>query len=199
MSWSTYLQNTKNNPPHPLLKEALDYAKSKNAALDLGAGALNDTRAIVANGFTEVDVVDITSEIKELVEDVFKTLPSTQRVLFHNQSFNSFHYPKEQYDLINAQYSLPFANAENFIELWKKIEYSLAHGGIFTGTFFGVEDEWNDGTHTRIIFHQKTEVLELFRSPTWNIIKLEEKIDDRPIADGTIKHWHVFNVIAQKN
>ena len=49
--WSQYIAKTKNKSPRPLLVRALSYVKNKNKALDLGAGALNDSRYLLENGF----------------------------------------------------------------------------------------------------------------------------------------------------
>lgn len=198
MSWKEYINNTKNKPAHPLLREAVTCVKSKKNALDMGAGSLNDTRAILESGFSSIDVVDIEEDVRGLIEDLSTKLPSTQCVSFYNQSFESYVFPKAKYDLINAHYSLPFIAPNDFSGVWSKILTSLKYDGIFVGTFFGIEDEWNDGKKLNITFHSKEEVSLLFSQSCFRLIKFEEKNNIGTMANGTKKHWHVFHVIAMR-
>jgi len=199
MTWKKYLQNTKNKPSCALLKETLAYVTTKENALDLGAGALNDTREIVRGGFHTIDVVDMEPNVAELIKSLRTELHTGHEINFYNQSFESFVFPNSKYDLINAQYSLPFITPHKFDSVWSKIPTSLKPGGIFTGTFFGVEDEWNDGARSNITFHNKEEALSLFTQTNMNLIKFEEINKNGTTAAGARKHWHVFAIIASRS
>lgn len=186
MTWNDYLEQTKNRKTRPLLIEALKNAKGEGFALDLGSGALNDVPAILEAGYNHIDAVDSNERIREIAKNVPK-------LTFFPVSFDEFEFQKNTYNLVNAQYALPFAGT-SFNIVWQNLVESLKSGGIFTGQFFGVQDGWNDGNHPEIIFHDQ--IYSLFT--LFNIIKYEEEIADKPTAAGDMKHWHVFHVIAKK-
>ena len=73
--WQTYIKNTSKRAPRTLLVKALEYITEKNAALDLGAGALNESRLLIERGFKKVIALDITESpdlIKGLDKKVFQ-------------------------------------------------------------------------------------------------------------------------------
>ena len=101
--WKEYFEQTKNDPPRPLLIKALSFVKERNNVLDLGAGALNDSIYLLGEGFKHVTAVD-----KEpMALEIAKNLPS-DKFEYVIKSFETFEFPKEKFDLINAQCSLPF-------------------------------------------------------------------------------------------
>lgn len=187
--WKKYFEQTKNKPPRSLLVEALPYVKNRKRALDLGSGALNDSIYLLKEGFEEVTAVDkeqVASEIaKILPEDKFK---------YHIINIEDCNFSLEYYDLINAQYSLPFVNPESFERVIKDIIGSLNLDGIFTGQFFGERDEWNGDPSMTFVTRQQAE--SLFSGI--EIIKFEEEEKDSPTAMGDMKHWHIFHFIVRK-
>ena len=90
---------------------------------------------------------------------------------------------------------MPFNNPETFPAVFANIVGSLKKGGIFTGQLFGNNDEWNRGDG-KYNFHTKEQVQDLLSS--LEIIELTEEEKDEPKANGVIKHWHIFNIIARK-
>ena len=55
--WSEYFEFTREKPPFLLLIEALKYVTDKGKAIDIGGGALKDTRYLLDEGF-DVTVID---------------------------------------------------------------------------------------------------------------------------------------------
>lgn len=55
-------------------------------------------------------------------------------------SFVNFNFPKSEYDIASAMYSLPFNPPESFETVFTRIKVSLIKGGIFCGQLFGVKD-----------------------------------------------------------
>lgn len=187
--WVEYIEKTKDKGPRPLLVKALSYVKSKDEALDLGAGALNDTKYLIAEGFKHVTTVDK----ENLAGDILQTIPS-DRISYIVSSFDDFPFVINKFDLVNAQYSLPFNSSDTFLEVFDKIKESLKSGGIFVGQLFGVRDTWNK-EETTMTFHTKEEVEKLISD--MEIIEFtEEEKDDMP-AVGDMKHWHVFHIITR--
>lgn len=183
-NWTQHYQNTKNYPPPPLLVEALSFVAHKSKALDLGAGALTASKYLLSIGF------DVTAVDKE---PCFEQIPDI-KFSFIQSSFKDFEFPKNTFDLISSQYALPFNGVDGFSSVWTNMISSLTKGGIFVGQLFSTNDEWNvPGSH--LIFHSKSEVQELLKG--LEILKLQEVEKGGTLANGTPKHWHLFNIIAQ--
>lgn len=190
-SWKNYHENTSGDyPPRPFLAKALNYVTNKEEALDLGAGALNDCKFLLKEGFGHITVVDVEDSVKERVADL-----ADNRVDAQVTSFDEFKFSENKYDLVNAQYSLPFHGEEGFDALFKKITLSLKQDGIFTGNLFGENDTWNDGSG-RLVFHSKDEVLKLLKD--LEVIEFFEEEKDSTTVSGIFKHWHILNFIARK-
>ena len=187
--WSSYFEATKGRPPQRLLMEGANYVPSKGAALDLGSGALQDTIFLLKIGFGHVIALD-----QELVAaEVAGILPSA-RFSYLQSTFEEFVFPERAFELVNAQYALPFVDPQQFDRVFRAIVASLKPGGIFTGQIFGDRDEWSDDPGMN--FHPINDARAIFSS----LDLLEFREDEGPgkTAMGDTKHWHVFHVIARK-
>jgi len=111
MNWNNYLIKTKASAPRPLLVEALNYVKNFKKALDLGCGAMNDTKTIFKAGFVSIDAVDNNPSVSEIAKDIVDTGFSLK---FYEETFSKFLFVHNNYDLISAQYSLPFTKQTDF-------------------------------------------------------------------------------------
>lgn len=179
--WTSYYKKTKTNNPLPLLITALKFVKEKNHALDLGSGAGNDSRFLKEQGFS-VTSVDKSPEVKKFLPEAIIT------------PFSDFDFPLDYYDIVHAQYSLPFNPPDTFSEVFLKLTNSLKKGGIFTGQFFGKTDEWSNLKH--MSFHTKEEILEFLKP--YKILLFTERKENGKMASGGTKFWHRFNIIAEK-
>ena len=180
-----HYEYTKNQPPSKFLLQALPFVENKSKALDLGAGALVESKYLLSLGFNVI-AVDQEKFPEEIANDKFSFIQS---------SFKNYKFPKGGFDLITAQFSLPFNGKEGFSELWNKIISSLKNNGVFVGQLFGENDEWNV-SGSKLVFHSRKEVEKLLTG--LEIIKLEEIHKDRILSNGKAKHWHVFHIIARK-
>lgn len=189
-SWKSYVAQTKNAKPRPLLIKAIKIVKEKNEALDLGAGALNDVRYLLDVGFQHVTAVDS----QPVAQEIYEQLPK-DKISYEITTFDKFLFEENKYDIINAQYSLPFNPRETFVEVWSRVINSLKSGGVFAGQLFGDRDEWNKEGR-KLTFHTKEEVEQLVSR--LKIVKLEEEDKEGKTAAGPVKHWHVFHFIAKK-
>lgn len=187
--WKKYHQKTKNNPPRKLLIEALTFLESRKSALDLGAGALADSKYLLEQGFAVVTAVD-----KEALATEKTELPQSSKFEYVILPFEEFNFTQDAYDLVNAQFSLPFIIPEVFESVFANICSSLCTDGIFTGQLFGDRDEWN--TNINMTFHQKQKAKDLFTN--FELIAFTEKEHDSKTALGLLKHWHIYNFIARK-
>lgn len=188
-NWQQHYLDRINRPVAPLLEEAMHFVEQRGTAVDLGSGDLVDVKFLLSQGFKKVIAIDKElppeNQLSDLKEKPFGFIQS---------EFDKFEFPKREYDLINAQYSLPFNTQQTFDKLWHDLQESLTPNGIFVGQFFGVNDEWNDQTRD-ITFHSKIEVNNLIKD--MQVLKFEEEEIDRKLASGHKKHWHLFHVIIK--
>lgn len=186
--WQEYYEITKNKPPTKLLIKALENVAAKNKAIDIGGGALKDTRYLLEQGFdvTVVDKADLMAKEAEAIK--------SDKLHYFVSSFADFDFPKSEYDIASAMYSLPFNPPDSFDAVFTRIKESLVNGGIFCGQCFGVRDEWS--TNQKMTFHTKEQVEKLLSD--MEVILLDEEEKDDRTANGTPKHWHIFHFIAKK-
>lgn len=186
--WSEYYEITKAKPPSKLLVKALEYVTTKEKAIDIGGGALKDTRYLLEQGF-EVTVIDKSP----LMEQEAAALQNNKVHAF-TTSFEDFGFPENEYDLATAMFALPFTEPTYFEAVFRKIKKSLKKDGVFCCQFFGRNDEWSK--NPKMTFHTKEQVQEMLKG--LEIISLNEVEEDSTIANGTLKHWHIFHIIAKK-
>ena len=100
----------------------------------------------------------------------------------------------KKYDLVTAQYSLPFIDPNIFNEVFLKILYSIKKGGVFVGQFFGPEDEWSK--NEKMTFLSLEETVNLFSG--FEILKSNEVKSRGKTAVGNEKYWHIIEIVAKK-
>lgn len=134
-----------------------------------------------------VDAVDNAESIVPMVSE-------HKNLSFYLQSFHEFIYNKNYYDLVNAQFSLPFTSPDVFTEVWGSVVASLPLGGVFTGQFFGLEDGFT--YRSEMTFLERYEVENLFTS--FEMRTFVESKRTGKTASGQEKFWHIFDVIGVK-
>jgi SAM-dependent methyltransferase len=157
-------------------------------ALDVGAGAGRDTAHLLRQGW-RVTAVDASPSSATALRRMPRQR-NLEVVLSAAQDFEP-----ETYDLVNAQFSLPFIPLARFDATVRRLRDSVRPGGIMAATFFGHHDDWNVAG-AELSFSTRPEIENLFRG--WEIIELTEEDADGHTADGTPKHWHVFHVVARQ-
>jgi SAM-dependent methyltransferase len=186
--WKGYFERTKEYPPSPLLVKAVPFAARKGKAIDIGAGALKDTRYLLEQGF-EVTALDREPAITEMAAAL-----GSKRVRAFASSYADFDFPEREYDIASAMFSLPFNPPESFDDVFARIKRSLTPGGVFCGHLFGERDGW--AANPEMTFHTKAQAEALLMD--LEIIQFTESERDGTLADGKMKHWHTFNIIARK-
>ncbi len=185
--WDDFYQATSSQPAWPRLVRAVAQLGHSGTALDLGCGAGRDTRYLLDQGFY-VTAVDREAAALALLAD----LPA-ERLRLVKSAFEDFTF--EHYDLINAQYALPFIQKGQFDAVFARLKAALKSGGIFTGQFFGVNDSWNT-SETTMTFLTSAQVQAALRE--LNVVELREEDADGTTAVGTSKHWHVYHIVAAR-
>ena len=96
-------------------------AEPKDQALDAGAGALNAAKYLLSTGFNHVTALDSSPASQQIAEE----LPANQ-LTFVLARFEDFAYPDGAYDLVNAEFSLPFIGARAFPSAFSKLLRSIS-------------------------------------------------------------------------
>lgn len=189
--WGKYFEKTKDRPPRELLVEAVRYVENKGKALDIGAGALMDTKHLLAEGFAEVTAIDADEAFPELAGGI-----DDHRLVAINDSILNLKSEPETYDLVNAQRVLPYLSNSDFELAMQHILPALRIGGVFTGLFFGDRDEQilpGGVEMTRL----SVDILKGYFE-SFEILKLEETEEDKESTMGVKKHFHEIGIIARK-
>jgi len=193
-SWQQYFELSKHGSPSPLLEQTILLTANREQALDLGAGSLKDSKFLLSMGFRKVTAIDQSPEFKNYA----KKIPRSSLSLIVRNFQDIKRLPAQKYDLINASYSLPFTPEPFLPNLVNQIIKSLRPGGFFCGQFFGPNDGWNKPkTRQNFTFVDKTTLLGLL-SPL-KIYHWQEREFDGKTIDGKAKHWHIFDIIIQRN
>lgn len=190
-AWSQYYDLTQDGQPSALLVRALPYVLHKGDALDVGAGALKDSKLLLSQGFN-VTAVDSEPQVAELADKI-----SSDKFELCITPFESFDFPKKKFDLVSAMMSLPFEKPQTFNAVFGRIKDSLKKGGIFCGQFFGLKDSWNV-PNSQMTFHDSQEIA-VDLAQGLEPIEFWEEEKEGMTARGAVKHWHVFHLIARKH
>lgn len=188
--FAAYIEARRFDPPRPLLMRAASLAQRKDHALDAGAGALNATKYLLSAGFAQVTAIDSAPASQRAAAE----LPPEQ-VNFVLSRFEDFAFPADAYDLVNAEFALPFIRVENFAAVFAQLLGSVRPRGLFTGQLFGPNDSWNK-PESGMNFHARAAVEALLRG--FVLLELEEEDHPGKTKLGEDKHWHIFHIIARK-
>lgn len=189
--WYKYAERAAGRPPRPLLVEATQLATGRDAALDIGAGALSDSIHLLDLGFRHVTALDG----EPIAQEIADSLPA-DRFDYVISSFEDFAFPRTAFDLLNAQYALPFIRPDQFDRVFAAILVALRPGAILTGQLFGDRDDWV-GT-PNMTFHTRSEA-EALLAPLTVLSFREEDDPNSQTLNGTPKHWHLYHFIARKD
>ena len=188
--WDIYAQKAADRPPRPLLVEALTLTTKRDSAIDLGAGALTDTRYLLEQGFAHVTALDLAANAQTTADSF-----PPDRFAYAIASFEDFAFPVAAYDLINAHYVLPFIHPDHFARVFAAILGALKPGGLLVGQLFGDQDSWagTDG----MTFQSETAARDLLAGVELLRFQVENDPDSKTLS-GKAKHWHAFHLIARR-
>ena len=188
--FARYIEARRFDPPRPLLVKAAALASQKEHALDGGAGALNATKYLLSAGFAHVTALDAAPRAQQVAAEL-----ADERVTFVRSRFEDFDFPAERYDLVNAEFSLPFIAPADFEATFMRLLRSVKRGRIFTGQLFGPNDSWNV-ENSGMSFHTRGEAEAFFRD--FDLVHFEGEDHPGTTKLGEPKHWHIFHIIARR-
>jgi tellurite methyltransferase len=188
--FAAYIAARRSDPPRPLLLKAAALVDLKDHALDAGAGALNATTYLLDAGFAHVTALDASPEARKVAEE----LPP-DRVTFVLSRFEDFAFPSDAYDLVNAEFSLPFIAPGNFAPVFTRLLAAVKPGGIFTGQLFGPHDSWNT-PESGMSFFPRPDIEGFLRG--FELLQLDEENHPGTTKLGEPKHSHIFHILARR-
>lgn len=174
------------------MKKALEVVAHKDHALDIGAGALNDSVFLLQSGFAHVTALDKEPVAEQRAQKI--SLEVGNRFTYVTSGIEDFDFAPNTYDFINASYVLPFAPATSLPHVLPRIIASLTEGGVFVGQFLGEYDAWK-GSPT-VTTHTEAQAHDLLK--TAEILHFTSQEEDKTDTTGTTKHWHVYHFIVRR-
>jgi len=175
---------------------AIDLVELPKVAIDCGCGAGADIAYLIALGY-KVYGFDIE---EEAILRCQKRFENSSEVILSKASFSSYSYPKAS--LVVADASLFFCPNKEFHKVWGKLYDSLEPGGVFCGSFLGIEDTMakqiiEKGTlwPNRLVFDEQ-EVMNVFEK--YKIHRFTEHKTSGKTLQGIQQKWHIYSVVAQK-
>lgn len=198
-SWEVYYKNTiTKTVPRRTLWLAQEYFQLENKrggrAADLGAGTGRDTLFLLQKGWNVLAIDAEQLSIDIILNRVDASYLDNLAVVV--SPFSEMILPPEL-DLINASYSLPFCQSQDFPQCWKMIIDQLAIGGRFAGQFFGEKDAWAID-RPELTFHSYEKMLQLFEGRfVIEYLQIDEGLIPC-VINGKTKHCHIYHVVAKK-
>lgn len=195
--WNYYYEKRLTNPISKPLKLALNlFASEKKymtkSAIDLGCGSGTDTIHLLREHWS---VLAIDNEPKAIayINQATSNLAFSSQLTTKQSSFENIAMLPIS-SLINACYSLHLLSPAYFYSFWNIIKASLVNGGRISGILLGKNDAWYK--FRPMTFLSRSECLDLFTG--FEIEKFDEIERDQPLINGTLKHWHIYSIVAKK-
>lgn len=213
--WGEYYEHHKNREPREELAQVLDAMRRERGsfedmtALEVGAGNMIETKALLDAGFSHVTATDITDLSENMAAslqmDVNDFAHDVERLEFLKSGHEELpeHLQPESLDLVVAYLSLQFVSPEGFQRLWQSLVQALKPGGRITLDLLGDHDGFAtktlaDGSraYKNMNFHSREEVEQLLAG--FEKVQIIEDDKDGCTTGGVAKHWHIFHIQAQK-
>lgn len=187
--WADYYVATDGRPPREPLVRAVGLLGRPGDALDLGCGVGNDTRYLLEQGF-RVTAVDADPD-----SFAARQASNGPQLWTMQSGFSELDLRPASYDLISAQFALPYIHPADFSPVFARILGALRPGGIVTGDLFGIRDGWNV-PGSGMTFLQREDAEALFTD--LDLLEFNEVEEERALATGEPKQWHLYQVIARR-
>jgi len=187
-NWKLYYEKTSGKPPRETLTRALERLKNEKIvgrAFDIGSGACNDVKFLLAQGW-RVIAVDNEPKAQAYFENDYSENPSAS---FQLSAFQDIKW--EAVELVHAGFALAFCPKEYFQQLMQNIKATIKKNGRFAGNFFGTEHTWND-----LLLLSADEVKALFQDFEIEFFE-ESRLNKKSAFDEEIFH-HNISIVAKK-
>ncbi|WP_181310031.1 class I SAM-dependent methyltransferase [Nocardioides campestrisoli] len=188
--WIAYNDAQGERDARPLCRAVLDLAGpgQGRTALDLGAGAGLESRALHAAGWR----VHAFDRDPHLAARLARLGGDDATVAAYVGPVEEADLPDA--DLVHASYTLPYVAPGRFGEFWERLRGAVRPGGWLAVDLFGDKDSWAGDEGITSFTRSQAEAL---FAPPLDVVRFDEEDEDGQAASGP-KHWHVFHVIARR-
>ena len=190
--FSEYIKNTADQKSRIPFDRVLALVKHKRQALDVGAGGLRASR-VLAKHFAHVTAIDSAPAARINAGKVLKKEKDLSNIRFRAESMDMFYFKPNTYDLIVAEYSLPFAG-QHLDDVMQRMLASLKPGGVFAGDLFGNRHDWSKDESKA--FRTRAEAEAYFTG--FELKEFKEVTPESPGVKPDATHRHLFHIIAVK-
>lgn len=192
-NWRRYYEIVCERPSSCLAELALREVVNRGSALDLGAGAMNDPRRFLEEGFGLVTALDESPDALPYATCLARSFP--ERFSFEECPFADYRFEPASFDLIHSNFGLSYIDKSELEPVMSAIKASLRPKGVLSCTLFGSYDGWRSRI-PNLAYLTEGEVRRLLSGLV--------DVDIRPVShdaglyDGTPKSWHYYRILARK-
>lgn len=204
--WPEYYRQHEKRKPRPELVESLRAVQelhsdlSAVAALEVGAGAMVEARALLEAGVGRVVATDVTPDAER--RSMGLSLKYNQDAVdfdrFEYYSVRNEDLPEmltpHSYDLIVSYNTLSFTRPDKLGDSWQALREALRPGGVISISFFGDRDEWST-KYPGMSFVSRDEVVELARG--LEDVSVHESEGEISETSGETRHSHIVTLAAR--
>lgn len=191
--WAAYYRATLGREPRPLFLKGVAAMEAANVlpgqAIEVGFGDGRESLALLEAGWT-VLAIDPTQKAAEVLRSQVPPF-AADRLTIASAPAEGAELPP--FDLLYAGYSLPFLDPARFDGFWARVRRRLRAGGFLVVNFFGPHDSWFGREEMSFIDLETVNGL----VDGLDVLAIDEQDEDGNSFLGP-KHWHVFDVIAQR-
>lgn len=189
---SSFAQITQNLAPRPIVEQVINYLTDlPKVAVDCGCGAGNESAFLLDQGFS-VYAFDSSEDAEKICLNRFS---GHQKYKFNLDQFETYQFP--QASLIIALFSLFFCKRQAVSDVLNRMTQSIIKDGILLIQVLGHQDAWVIQRPERFWGVTEHEIQQWF-ADSFEIMKLEEFNGEKPLANGSLKFWHIYTVILKK-
>lgn len=187
--WGPYRQQV-STLPNPIVVNVLSkYVTAREAALDLGAGNLRDSKFLKSTGFKRVVAVDLSPESLTFL---------TEGIELEICSIETYKPKANTFNFVISCNTMFFLTPEDVASVFRNIFEGLRSRGIFACNLLGPEDDWIREGRPMCSFTKESlvSICSGFR-----ILGMNETRDyAKTMIPGGLstKFWHQWGVAVQK-
>jgi tellurite methyltransferase len=196
-TWEQYFETNKGRPVRKLYAQAIKHVvvnqtstPGSDMAIDIGCGAGNEAVDLLSRGWT-VTALDKELSAIQATKDLAASTCTENLHMMHLSIEQLSALPRANF--VHSFHTLQLCKPREFDRVWQMIVSAINSGGIFAGTFFGLQDDWvQTGDAIGLgIDELRTRFIE------FDVLKMQEIDRIGPVHLGQ-KHWNYIEVIGQK-
>jgi SAM-dependent methyltransferase len=184
-NWGEYHKFVAETPNHLVQSVVESVPCGRDAALDLGAGNLRDSRFLKRRGFKKIVAVDSSIDSRIYESDGIELVI---------EEIERYRLGRNRYDLIISCNTLFFVRKSEIEELMQKIHAALRPNGVLACNLLGDLDPWaTDPRKSAFTWSEVALLTQRFKVETFGNFQ-----QILPTASGGEKFWHTWTLVLRK-